>query len=107
MHIEAPDEASHEGDLDGKIKALEKIDEKILAPLFETLQEVEKFRILVTPDHPTPLRTKTHSHGPVPFTMAGTGIPPDGSTTYDESTAIDSTLVFDEGYRLMDFFLGN
>lgn len=107
VHIEAPDEASHEGDLDGKIKALEQIDEKIVAPLFETLQEVGKFRILVTPDHPTPLRTKTHSHGTVPFTIAGTGILSDGSTTYDESTAIDSTLVFDEGYRLMDFFLGN
>jgi len=107
VHIEAPDEASHEGDVGAKIKALEQIDEKIVAPLFQALQETEKYRILVTPDHPTPVRTKTHSHGFVPLAIAGTEIEADTHTCYDELTAGQSELAFDEGHRLMEFFLGN
>jgi 2,3-bisphosphoglycerate-independent phosphoglycerate mutase len=105
VHIEAPDEASHEGNLEAKIEALEQIDKKIVAPLSETLRTTEKFRILVSPDHPTPVRTKTHSHGFVPFTIAGTGITADGNTTYDEPTAENSSFCLDEGHRLMEFFL--
>jgi 2,3-bisphosphoglycerate-independent phosphoglycerate mutase len=62
---------------------------------------------LVSPDHPTPLRTKTHSHGFVPFAIAGTGISPDAANTYDEPVAERSEFVFDEGFRLMSYFLGN
>ena len=63
-------------------------------------------RILISPDHPTPLRTKTHSHGYVPWTVAGAGVAPDGLGAYNEAAAAKSSLVFDEGYRLMEFFLG-
>ena len=63
--------------------------------------------MLVTPDHPTPIRTKTHAHGHVPFAMAGTGLAPDDCQTYDDVTAAASRLVFDEGWKLMGFFLGN
>ena len=60
---------------------------------------------IVTPDHPTPLRTKTHSHGYVPFVMAGNGLPPDAAQTYDEVAAGGSPLAFDEGWKLMRYFL--
>jgi len=106
VHVEAPDEASHEGDVTAKIKALEEIDRHIVAPLHEALQAQGEYRILVTPDHPTPVRTKTHSHGIVPFAIAGTGVPSDAAQTYDEVTATASELAFPEGYRLMSYFLG-
>ena len=76
VHVEATDEASHEGRADDKIKALEEIDRHIVGPLHEALRPHGEYRILVTPDHPTPLRTKTHSHGAVPLAIAGTGIVP-------------------------------
>jgi 2,3-bisphosphoglycerate-independent phosphoglycerate mutase len=106
VHVEATDEASHEGRADEKIKALEQIDRHIVAPLAEALAGYGEHRILVTPDHPTPLRTKTHSHGAVPFVIAGTGIRPGGGQTYDEPTAARSPLAFDEGWKLMGYFLG-
>ncbi len=74
VHIEAPDEASHEGRHDAKIEALEQIDQHIIAPLVDALVQYGDHRILVTPDHPTPCGTKKHSHGMVPLVMAGTGI---------------------------------
>ena len=107
VHIEAPDEASHEGDTAGKIAALEQIDQHIVAPLHEALRQQGDYRILVTPDHPTPLRTKTHSHGIVPLTVAGTGIQPDASNTYDDITAAQSQLAFDEGWKMMGWFLNS
>jgi 2,3-bisphosphoglycerate-independent phosphoglycerate mutase len=106
VHVEATDEASHEGDVAAKIKALEEIDRHIVGPIHEALKRHGDYRILVTPDHPTPLRTKTHSHGDVPFALAGEGIAPDAAATYDDPTAARSALAFDEGWRLMGFFLG-
>ena len=107
VHVEATDEASHEGNAAAKVKALEEIDRHIVGPLHEALKKHGEYRILVTPDHPTPLRTKTHSHGYVPFALAGSGIAPDAAATYDDPTADRSSLVFDEGWRLMGYFLGS
>jgi 2,3-bisphosphoglycerate-independent phosphoglycerate mutase len=106
VHVEATDEASHEGDCAGKIKALEEIDAKIVGPLHEALRAQGEYRMLISPDHPTPLRTKTHSHGFVPFTIAGTGIRPDHATSYDDPTAATSSLAFEQGWKLMRYFLG-
>lgn len=106
VHVEATDEASHEGDVAGKVKALEEIDKHIVGPLQAALKQQGDYRILISPDHPTPLRIKTHSHGAVPFAMAGTGVSPDGSATYDEVVAGKSTLAFEAGWRLMGHFLG-
>ena len=107
VHVEATDEASHEGDAAAKIEALEEIDRHIVGPLSAAaVQPHGDYRILVTPDHPTPLRTKTHSHGDVPFAMAGSGIAPDAAVHYDDPTAARSSLVFPEGWRLMGHFLG-
>jgi 2,3-bisphosphoglycerate-independent phosphoglycerate mutase len=105
VHVEATDEASHEGRADAKVRALEEIDRHIVAPLLAALQRYGEFRLLVTPDHPTLLRTKTHSHGEVPFALCGQGIVPDAASTYDEAAARASALQFEEGWKLMDFFL--
>jgi 2,3-bisphosphoglycerate-independent phosphoglycerate mutase len=106
VHVEATDEASHEGDTAGKVEALEKIDRHIVAPVLEALRAHGAHRILISPDHATPLRLKTHCHGYVPWTIAGTGIEPDAATTYDDPTSAESDRVFDEGWKLMPFFLG-
>lgn len=106
VHVEATDEASHEGRCDAKIKALEEIDAKIVGPLLAELKKRGDFRILISPDHPTPLRTKTHSHGIVPLAICGAGIQPDAAKTYDEVTAAASSVAFDEGYKMMAYFLG-
>jgi len=105
VHVEATDEASHEGNVEAKIEALEKIDEHIVGPILKHLQSRGDYRILVSPDHPTFLRTKTHSHGYVPFAMCGTGIDPSEATTYDEVSAAASSLAFPNGSDLMPYFL--
>jgi 2,3-bisphosphoglycerate-independent phosphoglycerate mutase len=106
VHVEATDEASHEGRADAKIKALEEIDAKIVAPLHAALKQQGDYRVLVSPDHPTFLRTKTHSHGFVPFAICGSGVKADIATTYDEAAAAKSNLTFEEGWKLMKYFLG-
>lgn len=106
VHVEAPDESSHEGDLGKKVKSLEEIDEKIVAPILKHLDDSgEEYRILVTPDHPTYLSTKTHTHGNVPFTICGTGIEKDGADSYSEATAEASDLAKLNGWELMPYFL--
>ena len=105
VHVEATDEASHEGNTTEKVAALEQIDRHIVGPVHEALKSYGEYRILVTPDHPTLLRTKTHAHGYVPWAIAGSGIAPDSATTYDDPTANRSSQAFEEGYRLMEFFL--
>jgi 2,3-bisphosphoglycerate-independent phosphoglycerate mutase len=105
VHVEAPDEASHEGKAGEKVKALERIDEHIVGPLLEALPKQGDWRILVEPDHRTTLRTRAHAHGAVAFTATGTGLPRRGHSAYDESVAADSTVVFDPGHSLMRWFL--
>jgi 2,3-bisphosphoglycerate-independent phosphoglycerate mutase len=107
VHVEATDEASHMGNTEEKIKALEQIDQHIVAPLHAALQKYGEYRILISPDHPTPIRLKTHNHGAVPVAIAGAGIQADAATTYDEIAAGQSKHAFDEGWRLMRFFLGS
>jgi len=105
VHVEAPDEASHQGDAAEKVKAIEEIDAKIVGPLAEHLARQGDHRILVCPDHPTFLATKTHSRGAVPFVMAGAGIPAAGARTYDEVAAAASGVTIEPGWTLMGTFL--
>jgi 2,3-bisphosphoglycerate-independent phosphoglycerate mutase len=104
VHVEATDEASHEGDAQAKVAALERIDTDIVGPLHEHLRSRGDYRILVSPDHPTFLRTKTHSHGAVPFAMCGAGITRDAAERYDETVAAASSLSL-AGHELMPMFL--
>ena len=105
VHVEAPDEASHEGKVQAKIKALEEIDRHIVGPLLDALPRHGDWRILVSPDHRTPLRTRAHAHGAVPFAVAGTGIVSKRQASYDEVVAAGSDLAFEKGQDLMPWFL--
>jgi 2,3-bisphosphoglycerate-independent phosphoglycerate mutase len=105
VHVEAPDEASHEGKAHEKVKSLEQIDEHIVGPLLEALPRHGDYRILVEPDHRTTLKTRAHAYGAVAFAAAGAGILPDAATTYDEVAAASTGLSFDPGWHLMKWFL--
>ncbi len=91
VHVEAPDEAGHEGNALAKVKALEEIDRKIVAPVIEYLEQQasggEPYRVLVCPDHPTFCSTRMHSRGFVPFIIAGSGVKGVSADTYDEKAA--------------------
>lgn len=105
IHVEAPDEASHEGRLDKKIEALERIDAEIIGPLLDNLSRFGDWRLLIAPDHRTLIRTRAHAHGTVPAAMCGTGVAASGQTTYDEFAAAASGAAVDPGWQLMKEFL--
>jgi 2,3-bisphosphoglycerate-independent phosphoglycerate mutase len=106
VHVEAPDEASHEGRGDEKVKAIEEIDKYVVGPLLDALATHGDWRIMISPDHPTFLRTKVHTHGNVPVAIAGTGIAVDEFNAYGDTNAANSKLAFDEGWNLMPWFIG-
>jgi 2,3-bisphosphoglycerate-independent phosphoglycerate mutase len=105
VHVEAPDEASHEGQATEKVRALEQIDTHIVGPLLRALPAYGDYRILIEPDHRTTIRTKAHAYGAVPFAVAGTGLRAAGQTQYDEPTATLGRTHFDPGWQLMNWFL--
>ena len=105
VHVEAPDEASHEGKTDEKVLALECIDEHIVGPLLDALPSHGDWRILVSPDHRTPLRTRAHAYGMVPFAVCGSGITAQGQSSYDEVVADKAERAFTKGHELMRWFL--
>jgi 2,3-bisphosphoglycerate-independent phosphoglycerate mutase len=105
VHVEASDEASHEGRVDEKVKAIEEIDRHIVGPLLDALASHGEWRIMISPDHPTFLRTKVHTHGNVPVAMAGTGIATDEFKSYGDSNAANSNLAFDRGWDVMPWFI--
>jgi len=104
VHVEATDEASHEGRYAEKIKALESIDTHVVAPVLAKLKSFDEYRLLVLPDHPTPCSTKKHSHGMVPLAICGTGIKGFGET-YSEAEAARSSVAFPNGWEMMDHFV--
>jgi 2,3-bisphosphoglycerate-independent phosphoglycerate mutase len=102
VHVEAPDEASHEGRADAKVQAIEQIDEHIVGPLLRALEGVGEYRILIEPDHRTLIRTKAHTHGPVPFALAGTGIHPvSGSVAGYHESAVAADCPVQIGHQLL------
>ncbi len=90
LHIEAPDETSHEGDLQKKLQAIEDFDEKVVGEVIKMRADYPDMRIIVMPDHPTLVSTKTHAEGPVPFCISGGNIKADDSTEYNEIVAGNS-----------------
>ncbi len=104
LHLEATDEAGHKGDAAAKVKAIELIDEQVLGPLLEGLGK-ESFRLLVTPDHATPLELKTHALEPVPFFVYDSTQPVDGGSAYTEANAASTGRSLAEGWNLMPEFL--
>jgi 2,3-bisphosphoglycerate-independent phosphoglycerate mutase len=104
IHIEATDEAGHNGDLRMKLTCLERIDKMVVGTLLEGLRGKE-FKILITPDHPTPVAKRTHTDEPVPFLIYGKGIPAGNFSGYNETAAQNSSLYFDKGYTLLEHFI--
>lgn len=108
LHVEAPDEAGHRGEIENKVLAIEKIDQEILGPILSRLPEIASdFKVLVMPDHPTPLTLKTHVADPVPFVIYQ-HLKKAGQYSIEvltEQTAAATGLVINEGYRLMDRFI--
>jgi 2,3-bisphosphoglycerate-independent phosphoglycerate mutase len=106
LHVEAPDEASHNGDLAAKIAAIEAFDEKVVGTICKGMEHKGDHRIMILPDHPTPLVLKTHTDDPVPFVIYdSTKKRLSGTRGFNEQTAVESGIVIDEGYRLMERFL--
>jgi 2,3-bisphosphoglycerate-independent phosphoglycerate mutase len=107
LHVEAPDEAGHTGDLKNKIRAIEDFDEFIVGNIMHGMKQFDEYRILALPDHPTPLEIRTHSAEPVPFIIYDNRSERTGEPVpYDERIAErKDAVVFTEGYQLMDHFL--
>jgi 2,3-bisphosphoglycerate-independent phosphoglycerate mutase len=105
VHIEAPDEAGHLGDADAKVQAIERIDEFVVGPLLEKLRTFDEWRILVAPDHPTPVGKRVHTDAPPPFCMAGHRVHAVLKRPFCESAAASSDLTIDLGHELMEYFL--
>ena len=106
LHIEAPDECSHQADIGNKVKAIEIIDKKVIKIIKEALdKEVFDYKIMILPDHYTPISLRTHTDEPVPFLIyTSNNIKYNPSQKYCESTAEKTGLYFDMGYKLTDYF---
>ncbi len=106
LHLEAPDEASHEGSLEKKIQAIEDLDRRVIGPLIDGLQKFSAFRMAILPDHPTPIRTKTHSSEPVPYLLYDSENElPGPHKEYCEITAANADNHWQEGWRFMDYLI--
>ncbi|MBQ9977191.1 MAG: cofactor-independent phosphoglycerate mutase [Clostridia bacterium] len=106
IHVEAPDECGHRGEPENKVKAIELIDEKVLKVVKEYLDATDDYRILIMPDHPTPLNIKTHSSEPVPFLIFDSKNKENGVDTFTEETAESTGVFIEHGPSVMDMLLG-
>jgi 2,3-bisphosphoglycerate-independent phosphoglycerate mutase len=105
VHVEATDEAGHNGSAHQKKKALEMIDKHIVGPVYEAIRQYENWRILVMPDHPTPVEARSHCNDPVPFAMAGTGIKGVLQKPWGETNGLASGFHIEKGSDMMEYFL--
>ncbi|MFA5060299.1 MAG: cofactor-independent phosphoglycerate mutase [Candidatus Omnitrophota bacterium] len=105
VHIEAPDEAGHNGDFKMKTACIERIDREIVGPILNHFDKHSDFRILIAPDHPTPVKKRTHTSDPVCFVMYGKGIINDSAQEYNEITAQQKGLKFQSGEALIEYFI--
>ncbi len=106
IHVEAPDECGHRGEVENKIKAIELIDELVLGPVVEFLKTYDDFAVLVCPDHPTPINIQTHTSNPVPYLIYSSKEEKEnGFTTFTEETAKASGNYIEKGFTMMNYFL--
>lgn len=105
VHIEAPDEAGHNGDLREKLAAIERFDQLVVGTILDVLKDKHDFRLLILPDHATPLSRRTHTNDEVGFVIYGTGIAANGFSVFSEREAQKSSLFIEEGHRLMEYFI--
>ena len=108
LHVEAPDECGHRGEVDNKVRAIELIDEKVISPLLEGLEQYYDYKLMVLPDHATPLSTKTHSSDPAPYVIFQKSRQQlTANTGYDEVSAKNSGIHQESGPALLSRFLKN
>lgn len=106
IHVEAPDECGHRGEIENKVKAIEMIDEHILAPVVEFLRGYDDFAVLVCPDHPTPLSIRTHTSTPVPYLIYDSKNEIDsGVKVFCEKEARETGNYIEKGFTMMNYFL--
>ena len=106
IHIEAPDECGHRGEVENKVKSIELIDRHILAPLVEEMKKLGDYSLLVLPDHPTPLSIRTHISDPVPYLLYRSSQEREsGVVLFDEENAAKTGVFIEKGHTLMNRFL--
>lgn len=106
VHFEAPDECGHRNEPENKVKAIEMIDSRVLPILEEGLEQYEDYKILLLPDHPTPIVTRTHASDPVPYLLYQKSAPKTGVDTINEETAKATGIYMENGPTMMPHFLG-
>lgn len=103
IHVEAPDEMGHQGSVERKVQAIEYLDEKVIGPLVKELEESGvDFRMLVLPDHPTPIRIRTHSSDPVPYLLYDSTNKLSKDWKYNEKEALESGNYVEKGHEMLD-----
>ena len=106
VHVEAPDEMGHMGSMTDKITAIENVDGRVVARITEAMDRSgEDSRLMILPDHPTPICVRTHTSEPVPYMIYDSRKAIDGIHTYNEKEAAKSTCIWKDGYRLIDHLL--
>jgi len=107
IHVEAPDEAGHAGNYEDKIRAIEDFDARVVGNVLKGLVVFDEYRVLILPDHATPIEAKTHTDEPVPFVIYDSRMKrTNENASFDESiTERNDILVFEEGHKLMDYFI--
>jgi 2,3-bisphosphoglycerate-independent phosphoglycerate mutase len=104
IHIEAPDEAAHAGSVDDKIEAIQMVDKEVVSRLQDWRED--SLRLLILPDHPTPIKVQTHTGDPVPFLLRGEGFTANGGKRFTEAEAKSTGLFIDDGYKIMKRLIG-
>ena len=106
VHVEAPDEMGHQGSITDKVQAIEYLDSRIIAPIKAAMDESgEEYRMMVLPDHPTPIRIRTHSSDPVPYVLYDSRRQSRKTAHYSEAEAAATGEYTADGYKLMERFL--
>ena len=106
VHVEAPDECGHRAETENKVLSVELIDKKILTPVYKYLTESgEDFKIMILPDHPTPIRIRTHSIDPVPFMIYSSSKAHSGALRFTEAEARACDLYIPHGHTLMELLV--
>lgn len=106
IHIEAPDECGHRGEIYNKVKSIELIDKNIVSPVLKELSRYKDFKLLLLPDHPTPIKLRTHTSDPVPFLIYSKNNPiKHPHLSYNETDAKKTGYFINKGHKLMDYFL--
>ncbi len=105
IHVEAPDECGHRHEIENKVKSLEIIDKEILGAILPELDKYDDYKIMILPDHPTPLALKTHTNDAVPFMIYTKSVKCDGQPAFNEETAKSTGLFIEKGPSIMKYFI--